>query len=58
MTELQEQSLLDSMRNAVVSARMEGLNVTFAMQEMIDAVIHGERSLSECVDQLLGNKGE
>ena len=58
MTERQEQRFLDSMRNAVVSARMEGLNVTSAMQEMIDAVIHGERTLSECMDQLLGNKGE
>lgn len=58
MTELQEQRFYDSMRNTIASARMEGMTISASMQEMINAVIHGERSLNECLDQLLNGKGE
>ena len=58
MTELQEQRFYDSMRNTIASARMEGMTISASMQEMIHAVIHGERSLNECLDQLLNGKGE
>ena len=52
MTKLQEQRFTDSLRNAIASSRMEGLEVSDSMKDMIVTVFRGEHTLDECMKQL------
>lgn len=49
MTKLQEQRFTDSLRNAIASSRMEGLEVSDSMKDMIVAIFRGEQTLDECM---------
>ena len=52
MTKLQEQCFTDSLRNAIASSRMEGLDVSDSMKDMIVTIFRGEQTLDECMKQL------
>ena len=52
MTKLQEQRFTDSLRNAIASSRMEGLEVSDSMKDMIVTIFRGEQTLDECMKQL------
>ena len=52
VTKLQEQLFSESLRNAIASSQMEGLEVSDSMKDMIVDIFRGERTLDECMKQL------